>query len=225
MTMRQQWPDLFIIVAAAIGPVLFYGIGSMAGWSAKSRSARDIVEISAFIVTVLSWLILLGWAAARVWRRPEKGTEKRHFSTLALVAVLFFCPWCIGGWITMILADQWIVTPARQRRILHGTDHRAVADACALVLSDFKKYDGKPWDDPSIPRAISEIHPSYMVLYEHEIRIEMHGGFDHYGLHFRQGRSKSWDLWYYTENGPSIKLVADVPVKRPEAPIAGQRPN
>jgi hypothetical protein len=215
MTCRHQRPDLVIIVAAAILPIVLYGAGSMAGRSMTSRSARDTVEVVTFIITVLAWVMLLGWAVARVWRRPAKGIEKRHFSALGLLAVLFFCPSCLGGWIAVILTDQWIVTPAEQRRLLHGTDHRAVAAACALVESDFKKYEGKTWDDPSIPRAIREIRPSYIVIHEYDLRIEMHGGFDHFGLHFRQGPSKGWDLWYYTESGPSIKLVADVDVDRP----------
>jgi hypothetical protein len=220
--MRHQWPDLVIIVAAAILPIVLYGAGSTAGRSMTSRSARDIVELVTFVVMSLAWVILLGWAAARVWRRPAKGSEKRHFSILGLLAVLFFCPSCLGGWITVMLIDQWIVTPAEQRRLLHGTDHRAVAAACAFVESDFKKYEGTKWDDPSIPRAIREIHPSYIVIHEYDLRIEMHGGMDHFGLHFRQGSSGSWDLWYYTESGPAIKLVADVPVARPEPPIAVQ---
>jgi hypothetical protein len=225
MALRHQWPDLFIIAAAAIVPIVLYGVGFTAGCFVTSLSARDIVEIVTFLATVLCWVILLGWAVARVWRRPAKESSGGRFRTLGLASVLFFCPWCLGGWITLMLTDQWIITPAQKARLLRGTNHRAVADACALVMSDFRKFEGKTWDDPSIPRAIREIRPRYIVIHEHDLRIEMHGGFDHYGLHFRQGASGNWDLWYYTESGPSIKLVADVPVERPEPPIAGQRPD
>jgi hypothetical protein len=45
----------------------------------------------------------------------------------------------------------------------------------------------------------------------------MHGGFDHYGFHFRPGSSTTWDLWYYAEGSESKKLVSGVAVDRAAA--------
>ena len=110
------------------------------------------------------------------------------------------------------MADQWFKIMPEQERLLLHTDHRAVADACALVLKDVKRYEGRSWDDPSFPAVLRDIRPSHLIIYDREVRIEMHGGFDHYGFHFRQGSPATWDLWYYTESGPSMKLIEGVVV-------------
>jgi len=51
-----------------------------------------------------------------------------------------------------------------------------------------------------------------------DIRIEMHGGFEHYGFHFRRDQSSdAWDLWYYAvEAGGLKKRISGVVVNRKE---------
>ena len=97
----------------------------------------------------------------------------------------------------------------RQRqRLLHETDHHALLAASRELM---KKYAGQdiaqPDQDPRVPRIIRELGPSYMGISSEQLRVELHGGFDHYGfIAFAKDAdaenrwSKLVDgLYYYTE--------------------------
>jgi hypothetical protein len=118
----------------------------------------------------------------------------------------------IGGYILSLPVHALFKIIPDQRKLLHGTDHRALADACAVVMADYQKYEGKTWDDPALPRVIRNVRPAGIDIAEHGITMEMHGGFDHYGFRFRQDASNTWTLSYYTEHG-ARPLVTGVVVK------------
>jgi hypothetical protein len=199
--------DLLIIIAAALVPLLIEAAALSGGQWVRSQSARNAIELACFISVSLFWVAMLAWTIVRLVRRSSPHDRPGGSRLGALLIVILFSPWCIGGWIILIEADQWFKIIPEQRRLLHSTDHRAVADACALILKDVKRYQGKSWDDASFPAVIRDIRPSHVIIYDREIRIEMHGGFDHYGFDFRQASPPTWDLWYYTESGPSVKLI------------------
>ena len=56
-------------------------------------------------------------------------TTDRRVKFGALLIVIVF-PWCIGGWIILIEADQWFKIMPEQRRLLHSTDHRSRRRLC-----------------------------------------------------------------------------------------------
>jgi hypothetical protein len=60
--------------------------------------------------------------------------------------------------------------------------------------------------DTSLPKAIRELHPTWITTDKDRVRVELHGGFDHYGvLAFPKGvegdgTKKLIDgLWYYSD--------------------------
>jgi hypothetical protein len=104
------------------------------------------------------------------------------------------------------------------------TDHRAVLEACREVLALASKGDLKPgrynvqWRPPDpavsrLPKVLLDLAPSYIVIDSSGyLTLEMHGGFDHFGLRaypkdfkephpdFNYGHRKLMDgLWYYDE--------------------------
>jgi hypothetical protein len=70
------------------------------------------------------------------------------------------------------------------------------------------KYAGEyiDRDDPCLPDVLRELGTSYVSVSKDIVRVELHGGFDHYGvLAFPEGVEGHGDrklmegLWYYTE--------------------------
>jgi hypothetical protein len=97
----------------------------------------------------------------------------------------------------------------RQRqRLLHETDHRELLAASRELMKKHAGQDiAQPDQDPRVPRIIRELGPSYMGISSEQLRVELHGGFDHYGfIAFAKDAdaenrwSKLVDgLYYYTE--------------------------
>jgi hypothetical protein len=97
----------------------------------------------------------------------------------------------------------------RQRqRLLHETDHHALLAASRELMGKHAGQDiAQPDQDPRVPRIIRELEPSYMGISSEQLRVELHGGFDHYGfVAFAKGANAGdrWTklvdgLYYYTE--------------------------
>jgi hypothetical protein len=108
------------------------------------------------------------------------------------------------GWILGIAVDVW--QSARERdRVLYHSDHQAIRAACRDLMA---KYAGEyiDRDDPCLPDVLRELGTSYVSVSKDIVRVELHGGFDHYGvLAFPEGVEGHGDrklmegLWYYTE--------------------------
>ena len=64
-----------------------------------------------------------------------------------------------------------------------------------------------PARDPRVPMIIRELGPSYMAISSQQLRVELHGGFDHYGFVAYAEGVNAGDDWgrlidglvYYTE--------------------------
>jgi hypothetical protein len=70
-----------------------------------------------------------------------------------------------------------------RERLLHETDHQALLAACRVLMRDYAgQHFADPAQDPRVPRIIRELGPSYMDVSAEEVRVELHGGFDHYGF-------------------------------------------
>lgn len=92
--------------------------------------------------------------------------------------------------------------------LLEETDHRALADACRDVLARRKEFGNEPDpQDPRLPESIGRLRATRIDLTKHYVAIELHGGFDHYGvLFYTEGadvtdgsRELAPRLWYYSE--------------------------
>ncbi len=122
----------------------------------------------------------------------------------------------------------------KRRHLLCEVDHQALLKACREVLSLAAKGKLQPgrrynigWSprDPaalSFPKAILDLAPSYVWILQVDssvyLNIEMHGGFDHFGVFaypedfkepsggFNYGDRKLIDgLWYHDEEYNSDK--------------------
>ena len=108
----------------------------------------------------------------------------------------------------------------RTSSLLYKTDHKALLDACREVMDNRSKYakdpdvhGGDSEDDsypnpidPNLPPIIRQLGASYIVAEDAHVRIELGGGFHHYGVNAYlegaegQGDKKLLDgLWYYDD--------------------------
>ena len=112
----------------------------------------------------------------------------------------------------------------RERLILYNINPTTVLTACRQIRANQAKYRGNPeWHpvppsgsdnpdpaDPQMPPVISTLKPSYIGMTPQGVRIEMGGGFLHFGLAEQlPGASTpplavkllAPGLWYYAEDG------------------------
>ena len=141
---------------------------------------------------------------------------------LGLVALFFFHPQ-----ISSFFTIPWFVHQAQHRRVmlLCDTDHQALLKAGREILSEIPKDRFHPHSDGGIdsgifsvpegiqiPQAIKDLKSGYVVDYDGYLRIEMHGGMDHFGVkiypedfkkprdYFEYGdRELLPGLWYYDD--------------------------
>ncbi len=112
------------------------------------------------------------------------------FALAALFAVFFglriafaFCYW-------LATADDQI--RQRQRTLLYHTNHANLYHACMYVLDHRDRFRqdmawSNPTDtvdprDPALPPVILHLKPGYIRIDGDRLRIEMGGGFYHYGI-------------------------------------------
>jgi hypothetical protein len=99
----------------------------------------------------------------------------------------------------------------RQRNmLLHDLDHSAVLAACREMMADPTGYRtmeysaGLDLRDHNIPAIIRDLGPAYVGVGDTFVQIEMHGGFNHFGLRaFAEGVEGGGNqkliegLWFY----------------------------
>ena len=141
---------------------------------------------------------------------------------LGLVALFFFHPQ-----ISSFFTIPWFVHQAQHRRVmlLCDTDHQALLKAGREILSKIPKDRLNPQPDGriflggfnvpkgiQIPQAIKDLKSGCVVDYDGHLRIEMHGGMDHFGVKIYPEDFKKPDdyfeyvdrellpgLWYYDD--------------------------
>lgn len=111
----------------------------------------------------------------------------------------------------MIVGVVWDVWNSRRERdrLLHHTDHHALLKACRDLMVNHPEVSmGHVEDDPRIPEIIRRLGVSYITIKPDHVHIELHGGFDHYGVDaFAEGADRERGLklidglWYYSEGG------------------------
>jgi hypothetical protein len=136
----------------------------------------------------------------------EPATTLRHVRYVVIVGLfVLLIPIALGG--LFILPDVLDVTRSNRQKenLIHRSDHQAILAACRELM---EKYPDQTMDgnDSRLPKAIQEIHPFWVSVSKESITVELHGGFDHYGVvAFPKGTEgggakKLIDgLWYYSE--------------------------
>jgi hypothetical protein len=94
-----------------------------------------------------------------------------------------------------VMQDKWRSDNERAR-LLFQTDHQALLAACTQVMTNRHAFardldwngPANPQEslidpkDPKIPKPIASLHPRDVTATDSEVRLELHGGFDHYGV-------------------------------------------
>jgi hypothetical protein len=144
--------------------------------------------------------------------RTTSPTEVMHASrsrTVYIVLIACALPLLILVCLPLfaIAVDAYNAKRGRQQ-LLHETNHHALLAASRKLMRDYAGQDiADPAQDPRVPRIIRDLGPSYMDISAEQLRVELHGGFDHYGfvafaegVDFDDGWEKLIDgLCYYTE--------------------------
>jgi hypothetical protein len=106
---------------------------------------------------------------------------------------------------------------ARRRhfdRLVKTADHQTLLAAAINVIRGttndvtfHRSYDRYP-SITNLPAIIHEMNPNYVGVDPERLRMEFHGGFDHYG--FEVMKRDEWELSWYTEHGHHPILTAPI---------------
>lgn len=95
-----------------------------------------------------------------------------------------------------------------RHRLVHATDHAALLEAArTMMLAHAGQHIDDPANDARVPQIIRGLGPSYIDISSEQLKVELHGGFEHYGfIAYAEGaeesdrRGKLIDgLFYYTD--------------------------
>ncbi len=128
---------------------------------------------------------------------------ERGAVALAIMAGIF---WVYGLYRFWNMESQF----TRPEALLHRTDYPAIRDACRDLMAKHQRGE-LPGDlsghDPRMPDVIRPLRPSYLLISDHMVVVEMHSGSDHYGFRayprdsFKEGQEAGWKLndglWIY----------------------------
>jgi hypothetical protein len=79
---------------------------------------------------------------------------------------------------------------------------RPPAGIQSLLGADFEK-------NAAVPRSVRRLRPAYIMLTDDGIRIELHGGFAHYGYQCRQDKkSQRWIMVWFSEDAMDEPVVS-----------------
>lgn len=156
-------------------------------------------------------------------RTAEPLQRSRWFWRTALI--LLACSLlAIGGFTAwFVLGSSYEITQ-RERLILYKVNPNAVLAACAQIRARRALFRGNPdWNppppkggdtpdpaDPQMPALIATFRPCTISILPEGVRIELGGGFNHYGLAEQlPGAPKPAfavkqlvpGLWFYAEDG------------------------
>lgn len=102
------------------------------------------------------------------------------FLVRATVVLLLFALPCFP---IIAIAVDVFNSKRKRHRFLHETDHQALLMASRQLIRDYAGQQiSEPANDPRVPLIIRGLVPSYMDISAEQLRVELHGGFDHYGF-------------------------------------------
>jgi hypothetical protein len=97
------------------------------------------------------------------------------------------------------------LSSAKQKRALQTrSDYPQITTACVTLAHTMDREDTliRP-ADPRVPALLRSLSPRYISASTNYVRLEFHGGFEHYGYRVEQSAtdSRQWTISYYTEQG------------------------
>ncbi len=132
--------------------------------------------------------------------QPDK-KKKPLWSKVFLALVIAF----VAQFPILIVWDVWNSRQERDR-LLNHTDHPAFLKACRELMRNHPEVEIRdPGGDPRIPEIIRRLGVSYIMIERDHVHVELHGGFDHYGVDAfatgadYRGRKLIDGLWYFSE--------------------------
>jgi len=119
---------------------------------------------------------------------------------------------CLGGYRVIERLGQslvqWEVSPtelARDCRRLIEEEGKAATD-------DSTPSNSRPLTPEKWPVSVRRMRPMYVMVEQDRIRLELHGGFEHYGyILARTAGQEAWALEWYDEGNMS-KILVTLPV-------------
>ena len=121
-------------------------------------------------------------------------TVKVLLIVLAVVVGLFILPFVYEGFHSV----------GQQRALLNRTDYPQIVAACITIARATTNDSAiiRP-SDPGVPALVRALSPRFIIASSNLVRMEFHGGFDHYGYRVRQCETNpaQWAISYYTEGG------------------------
>jgi hypothetical protein len=81
-------------------------------------------------------------------------------------------------------------------QLLYRTDHKALLTACRAIIKNRQSFArDQDWNgpqdreesfidphDPKVPADIARLKPRDIIASDDQVKLELHGGFDHYGV-------------------------------------------
>jgi hypothetical protein len=192
-----------------------------AGWMAGFRAEGWPVAMGWSIPVFVGLALWLPGGAVPALLLLERHLGKRPALRRRWIAcgllVLAFWEWSIWN----LRHNPWQSGMEQGRGDLEaeiGLDHLALA--CREAHRQLSKPPGefiicRDPGRPPLPPAIDRLRPTHLSVLPDQLRIELFGGFDHYGYaleHDAAGRR--WILKWYTEAGTEDRPLAVVPEKR-----------
>jgi len=145
---------------------------------------------------------------------------RRFLKTVAILAVVL-----IGGCGVIYVMLGGPQSLARRRhfdRLVKTADHRALLAAAIPVIQGatnhvtFHRSQDRHPCITNLPLVIHRMEPNYVGVDPERLRMEFHGGFDHYG--FEIHKRDEWELSWYTEHGHHSILTAPITETANQAP-------
>jgi hypothetical protein len=148
-------------------------------------------------------LSLLCWLGARLIASPSRKLLWRWSILLVLTLALF-----LGGYRAIERLGRTLVQREVSTTELANDCRRLIAQEVRAVTDDPTLSDGRPLAPEEWPASIRRMRPTSVTVGRDRIRLELHGGFDHYGYILeRAAEEPSWRLEWYDEGNIREILV------------------
>ena len=125
--------------------------------------------------------------------------------TILTIAAVVFAT-IVVGIVLLVAPFMYLGVKSRQQQqaLQNRTDFTEIAKiGTRLTRSVTNDYRLIRQNDVEMPPLLKSISARYVTVYSNHVRIEFHGGFDHYGYHIQQSQTNPvfWSISWYTEHG------------------------
>ena len=107
----------------------------------------------------------------------------------------------------LVLASPFVYdalqTLKQRRALLSRSDYPQIAATCLTLMKSITNHSGFIYpSDSRIPVFLRALSFRYIDSSSNHLRMEFHGGFDHYGYELRRSNTNpnGWTLLWYTED-------------------------